>query len=322
MGNREFIIEKINKIDRSGIVYFHPVISLRKITEYVTAFANSDGGIIVFGVKDDGNRLIIKSSAFEIKKMESAIRELIDASIKFHVGSFMSEEKSKIEYIVIEKNRELVAMNGDIYIIKNSSRKIEKMVQKKLFLSYCQKDNCIANIIEKEISHKAKGISISRDIRDVKYKESFSKFMQTIGEHDFVISVVSHKYLKSRNCMYEITETMRDRKYDEKLLYVVVSDKDIIHYSDQTLDIKADIYSISGQTEYIKYWQAEEKQLEQLIETIADPLLIGEHVEELKVIKKIQIEIQEFMRLLRDRKGISLQDMIDSKFNDMMDIIL
>ncbi len=102
--------------------------------------------------------------------------------------------------------------------------------------------------------------------------------------------------------MYEITETMRDRKYGEKLLYVVISDKDIIYYTDQALKIKADIYSISGQTEYLKYWQEEEKQLGQQIDSIAEPLLIGEHVEELKVVKKIQIEIQEFMRFLRDRK--------------------
>lgn len=317
----ELIVEKIKKLDRSGIIYIHPVISIKKIAEYITAFSNSNGGIMVFGVQDDGNRLIVKNSAFEVKNKESAIRELIDESIEFHIDSFTSEEKSEIEYIVINKNDDLVSMNGDIYIIKDSCRKIERLVQKKLFLSYCQKDSCVADLIEKGILDKVRGVSISRDIRDVKYKESFSEFMQTIGEHDFVISIVSDKYLKSRNCMYEITETMRDRKYGEKLLYVVISDKDIIYYADQTLKIKADIYSISGQTEYLKYWQEEEKQLEQQIDSIAEPLLIGEHVEELKVVKKIQIEIQEFMRFLRDRKGISLQEMIDSDFDDMISVI-
>ncbi len=196
----ELIVEKIKKLDRSGIVYIHPVISIKKIAEYITAFSNSNGGIMVFGVQDDGNRLIVKNSAFEVKNKESAIKELIDESIKFRIDSFTSEEKSEIEYIVINKNDDLVSMNSDVYIIKDSCRKIEKLVQKKLFLSYCQKDSCVADLIEKGILDKVRGISISRDIRDVKYKESFSEFMQTIGEHDFVISIVSDKYLKSRNC--------------------------------------------------------------------------------------------------------------------------
>lgn len=50
--------------------------------------------------------------------------------------------------------------------------------------------------------------------------------MQTISDKDFVISIVSNRYLKSRNCMYEMCELMRNRKFKEKLLFLVVDDKD------------------------------------------------------------------------------------------------
>ena len=79
--------------------------------------------------------------------------------------------------------------------------------EKTLFLSYCQKDSDIANLIETGLAPHINGkAKISRDIRDVEYHESFKKFMQTIETHDFVIMIVSDHYLKSRNCMFEVLE--------------------------------------------------------------------------------------------------------------------
>jgi hypothetical protein len=68
---------------------------------------------------------------------------------------------------------------------------------KKLFLSYCHSDSFIANIIEENLNKQTKRrISISRDIRDIQYKDNIEKFMQTIEQHDFTITIISDKYLK------------------------------------------------------------------------------------------------------------------------------
>ena len=95
-----------------------------------------------------------------------------------------------------------------------------------MFLSYCQKDKGIADIIDTKLPRIERKIEITRDIRAVGYGESFSAFMQTIADKDFVISIVSDRYLKSRNCMYEVCELMRDRRFKEKLLFLVVNDED------------------------------------------------------------------------------------------------
>lgn len=318
---KEYIKRKIENSDRNDIVYIHPIIPLEKIAQYISAFANSNGGIIVFGVKDDGNKLLVKNSVFKITEQKLNLKKLLDRCIDFTVGSYYENEACKLEYIQVKKSNQFVYLNGDIFVINDSNNRVEKLEQKTVFLSYCQKDSCIADLVEENIGIKLRAITVTRDVRDVKYKESFSEFMQSIGQHDFVITIISDKYLKSRNCMYEALEVMRDRKFHNKLLFIVISDNDITYYNKMDLPIKANIYSIEGQTEYLKYWQSEEEKIIKYIEAINNPLLSGEHVEELKIIKKIQIDIQEFMRYLRDRKGVSLEDMINSEFKEIRSII-
>lgn len=98
---------------------------------------------------------------------------------------------------------------------------------KTVFLSYCQKDKDIADCIDEKIGHILEGkATLSRDIRDVEYHESFKKFMQSIENHDYVISIISDNYLKSRNCMYEMLEVVKDSKFSQRLLFIVGKDFD------------------------------------------------------------------------------------------------
>lgn len=127
--------------------------------------------------------------------------------------------------------------------------------EKTLFLSYCQKDSDIANLIETGLAPHINGkAKISRDIRDVEYHESFKKFMQTIETHDFVIMIVSDHYLKSRNCMFEVLEVIKDSQFQKKLAFIILSDGDIQYYQDQNMpSIGAKVYSLEGQTAYSLY---------------------------------------------------------------------
>ena len=44
--------------------------------------------------------------------------------------------------------------------------------------------------------------------------------MDTIQEHDYVLTVVSDTYLKRQACMYEVGEIIKDHHYKDKLLFV------------------------------------------------------------------------------------------------------
>ena len=192
--------------------------------------------------------------------------------------------------------------------------------EKTLFLSYCQKDSDVANLIEDGLVPHINGKArISRDIRDVEYHESFKKFMQTIETHDFVIMIISDHYLKSRNCMFEVLEVIKDSQFQKKLVFIVLSDSDIQYYQDQTMSsIGANVYSLEGQTTYSLYWTKVEKELQEQIETLGDPTCAIHQIKEKRIVQKILLDLPEFMEFIKDAKGLSLSEHIDSGFKDIL----
>ena len=192
--------------------------------------------------------------------------------------------------------------------------------EKTLFLSYCQKDSDIANLIETGLAPHINGkAKISRDIRDVEYHESFKKFMQTIETHDFVIMIVSDHYLKSRNCMFEVLEVIKDSQFQKKLAFIILSDGDIQYYQDQNMpSIGAKVYSLEGQTAYSLYWTKIEKELQEQIEALGDPTRAIHQIKEKRIVQRILLDLPEIMEFIKDAKGIPLSEHVDSGFKDII----
>ena len=197
---------------------------------------------------------------------------------------------------------------------------IDESHEKTLFLSYCQKDSDIANLIEGGLAPHINGkVRISRDIRDVEYHESFKKFMQTIESHDFVIMIISDHYLKSRNCMFEVLEVIKDSQFQKKLAFIVLTDEDIQYYQEQNIpSIGAKVYSLEGQTEYSLYWTKVEKELQDQIEALGDPTRAIHQIKEKRIVQRILLDLPEFMEFIKDAKGLPLSEHIDSRFNNIL----
>ena len=83
---KDYVIKKIDDSSRDKIRYVSPIESNETIAKYISAFANTDGGVMVYGVKDDGNRLIIKNCSFEIN--EDKVRKYLDDDVEFECGKF------------------------------------------------------------------------------------------------------------------------------------------------------------------------------------------------------------------------------------------
>ncbi len=62
---------------------------------------------------------------------------------------------------------------------------------------------------------EARGIRILRDRNDLRLRDSISRFMKRIGQGDIVFVVLSDKYLKSPNCMFELSEIWRNSGQNE-----------------------------------------------------------------------------------------------------------
>ena len=140
----------------------------------------------------------------------------IEAFMRKSIEPFVVAVRTYIELNFIDAN--------------NENENVDKTV-KTVFLSYCQKDKDIADCIDEKIGKLLEGkATLSRDIRDVEYHESFKKFMQSIEKHDYVISIISDNYLKSRNCMYEMLEVVKDSKFSQRLLFIVLTNEDAKYY--------------------------------------------------------------------------------------------
>ena len=85
--------------------------------------------------------------------------------------------------------------------IMNPSLKTE--FEKEIFISYAwggESEEFVNNLDQILLS---KGIKIIRDKRELGYKGLIKAFMERIGRGKCVIAVISEKYLKSPNCMFE-----------------------------------------------------------------------------------------------------------------------
>jgi len=200
-----------------------------------------------------------------------------------------------------------------------------KKSKPKIFLSYCSKDKAIADVVDTKLQELLLpyGIYISRDERDVMYRESFRDFMNSIEDHDFVVMIVSDSYLKSKACMYEVLEIMKSRKYENKMLFIVISEDERKYYSeiDKSFLIGANVYDIAGRISYAQYWEKEKAKLEKLIDDIPNPLNKIEPIKELKIIQKILLDIDEFTSMLADRKGIPFYKMLESDFKPIINVL-
>ena len=228
----------------------------------------------------------------------------IEAFMRKSIEPFVVEVRTYIELSFIDVEDDRTDINQS---------------NKTIFLSYCQKDKDIADRLDDKIGKLVEGKAIlSRDIRDVEYHESFKKLMQSIEKHDYVISIISDNYLKSRNCMYEMLEVVKDSNFCQRLLFIVLTDEDSQYYKTMPLHIGADVYTISGQAKYTKYWSQIDKDLDKEIEEIGNSIYAINQIKEKKIIQKILLDLPDFLEFVRDNKGLSLAEHIENDFSDMI----
>lgn len=192
-----------------------------------------------------------------------------------------------------------------------------------IFLSYCSSDSVIAGIVEESLYKEfGENIKISEYKKDVQYKQSFKEFMDTIQQHEFVLSIISDNYLKSQNCMYEIGEVLKNNQFKEQLLFLVLSQEDRKFYSDIEKDISAKIYEEEDRIDYIIYWEEEYEKRNKKVKKIKSDVAKISSLENLKKIKKIyDYDMPDFLKYLSDVKGKSFTEFRQENFGDIDKII-
>ena len=226
--------------------------------------------------------------------------------------------------IKVEKAEQNILIDDMCYCYKNNSIEVcreKKKNSSTLFISYTECDAPIVDIIERKISEKLQNkVKISR-YTGLKYKDSFKMFMDTIQDHDFVLTIVSDTYLRRQACMYEVGEIIKDHHYKDKLLFVVLTEKERKYYGNNAPDkIEADIYKgAASKLEYTRYWKKQYEELEKAMKQINDYEATRQATYDLQVIGQIyRKDIGEFLQFLSDENGKNFQKLYDSDSDELI----
>lgn len=175
-----------------------------------------------------------------------------------------------------------------------------------VFISYAwggEREEIVNHIDE---ALQKRGVKIIRDKRALGYKGSISGFMERLGQGNCVIVVISDKYLRSPNCMFELVEIAENQQFSDRIFPIVLAD--------------ADIYNPVRRIEYVKYWEAKRAELAEAIKAV-DPANLQGIREEMDLYDRIRDKISGLTSLLKDMNTLTPDMHQDSDFTELYDTV-
>ena len=173
-----------------------------------------------------------------------------------------------------------------------------------VFISYAWGGEREEIVNQMDQTLQKRGVKIVRDKRDLGYKGSISEFMERIGQGNCVIVVISDKYLRSPNCMFELVEIAEGKQFHDRIFPVVLND--------------ANIYDPIKRVEYVRYWEAKRAELADAMRTL-DPANLQGIRDDMDLYDRIRDKISGLTSILKDMNTLTPDMHRDSDFNDVYD---
>lgn len=117
----------------------------------------------------------------------------------------------------------------------------------------------IADKIDQSL--QSRGITIRRDIHEIKFLDSIRKFMEQIGSGDQIIIIISDKYLRSKYCMFELIKIAENKKFQDRVIPIILND--------------AKIFDPAERLEYVEYWAQKAKDLSDRMTNLSSQANLG-----------------------------------------------
>lgn len=175
-----------------------------------------------------------------------------------------------------------------------------------IFISYAwggESENLVEQL---DREFQAKGITIIRDKRDLGFKGRIKEFMERIGRGNAVILVISEKYLKSENCMFELVQIIQNGQFYDRIFPIVLND--------------ANIYKPIQRIKYVQYWEEEIIKLDEAMKTVGAANLQGFR-EDIDLYTKIRATIAELTNILKDMNTLTPSIHIESDFKALFEAV-
>jgi hypothetical protein len=179
-------------------------------------------------------------------------------------------------------------------------------VDKEIFISYAWggESEQIVNQIDQAFQNKE--ITLVRDKRNLRYKGRIQEFMEWLGRGKAVIVVISEKYLKSPNCMFELVQIAKNGQFHDRIFPIVLAD--------------AQIYRPVQRIQYVQHWEQEIKQLDEAMKTVSAANLQGFR-DEIDQYTEIRNTIAELTHVIKDMNTLTPEMHSKSGFTELFKAI-
>lgn len=188
--------------------------------------------------------------------------------------------------------------------------KPEMVPEKEVFISYAwgekgeEREEIVNHLCE---DFKERGIKIIRDKKDLSFKESIQEFMECIGRGRCVIAVISDKYLKSRNCMFELVQVAKAGQFHDRIFPVILPD--------------AKIYDPIEFADYILHWQEKCTKLQSKLDQLTSSAHLPRLHRERDLYEEVRATIDRLVGILQDMNVLPTSMLVESGFDELFKAI-
>ncbi|WP_149274914.1 toll/interleukin-1 receptor domain-containing protein [Pareuzebyella sediminis] len=172
-----------------------------------------------------------------------------------------------------------------------------------IYISYAwgsESENIAGDI---EMEFEKRGLPIIRDKKHLGYKGRIKDFMRQIGRAQYIILVISDKYLHSVNCMFELVQIFKNEHFYDRIFPVVL---DEVNIADPSERIKL-----------MKYWERETESLSNEIKQLKDLSNIQGLTDDLNLNSEIRNNIARLTDILKDTNTLSIAQLKLSNFEQL-----
>jgi internalin A len=121
-------------------------------------------------------------------------------------------------------------------------------VRPEIFVSYSWGGDSEALVDEIQRRMTERGVLVTRDKSEIRYRDSIQQFMRRTGAGKCVIVILTKAYLESQYCMYELTQIASHAEFARRVYPVVLPD--------------AGIFDARNRLRYVRYWEDKRAELD------------------------------------------------------------
>ncbi len=246
---------------------------------------------------------LLKLNEIKIKNASTKDRSLMPRVMSFYLDEF---KMKFIEYNEAEILDTIYQKCDELGILRSKSTPVLGN-SAEIFISYAWggESEQIADSVETLL--RAKGINITRDKKDLGYTGDIKTFMDSIGKGKYVIVIISDKYLKSENCMYELLEIKKNGDVYSRIFPIVLSD--------------ANFYDDINRIDYLNYWSQKRKELNEKISTMEDNMGTSNVIKKLDLFDDIRRFFDEIAATLSNMNALTPEQHMQNDFSSIINAL-